>query len=44
MRCMACSHETDGSDIEGCSDIKIMSKGVMFVTDFWDKLSKGSKD
>ena len=44
MRCMACSHETDGSDIEGCSDIKITGKGVMFVTDFWDKLSKGSKD
>ena len=30
MRCMACSHETDGSDIEGCSDIKITGKGVMF--------------
>ena len=44
MRCMACSYETDGKDIEGCSEIKITSKGIMFVTDFWDQLGKGSKD
>ena len=44
MRCMACSHETDGKDIKGCSEIKITSKGVMFITDFWDKWNEGPED
>ena len=37
MRCMACSYETDGNDLEGCSGIEIDNKGVMFISDFWEK-------
>ncbi len=44
MRCMACGYETDGKDIKGCSDIKITSKGVVFITDFWERYNEGSGD
>ena len=39
LRCMACSYETDGKDIEGYSGIEITNKGVIYITDFWDKYS-----
>ena len=32
--------ETDGSDIEGCSGVRIENKNVVFVTDFWNKLNR----
>ena len=40
MRCMACGFETDGSDVEGCSGVRIENKNVVFVTDFWNKLNR----
>jgi|2_EtaG_2_1085320.scaffolds.fasta_scaffold11219_6 hypothetical protein len=44
LYCLACSHETEGEDIDGCSGIKIKSKGVTFISDFWDKYTKKPED
>jgi len=38
LRCMACGHETDGSDIKHCDGIKITSNKVYFTTNYWNKL------
>ena len=40
LRCMSCGNETDGSDIKGCSGVKIEKSKVLFITDFWENMGK----
>ena len=38
LRCMACGHETDGSDIEYCDGVEFTKNKIYFTTNYWNKL------
>tara|TARA_R100001377_G_scaffold78442_1_gene56174 strand:+ start:864 stop:1187 length:324 start_codon:yes stop_codon:yes gene_type:complete len=43
IRCMACQKDLEHSDFSGIGEIKISSKGALFVNDFFERFTTENK-